>query len=262
MKLCPPEGGVSEDKMKSFGLTDRGKVRKDNQDSFIIEKCTAKDCLIVALCDGMGGAKAGGVASQLSNRAFVAYIYNKLNSGIGRQVNYRRLLGDACTEANGVAYEYSQFSEEFHGMGTTIVGGVIKSNGNGYIINVGDSRAYHVSRRNGSIIQITRDHSLVEELVAAGTITREEALHHPRRNVITRAVGTGTKVDADYFDFFLQSGDALLLCSDGLTNTLSDEEILRCVLELQTPEEICRSLMAAALERGARDNVTVLVVSR
>ena len=147
-------------------------------------------------------------------------------------------------------------------MGTTIVGGVIKSNGNGYIINVGDSRAYHVSRRNGSIIQITKDHSLVEELVDSGAITKEEALHHPRRNVITRAVGTSTKVEADYFDFFLQSGDVLLLCSDGLTNTLNDEEILRCVLELQTPEEISRSLMATALERGARDNVTVLVVSR
>ena len=248
--------------MKSFGLTDRGKVRKDNQDSFIIEKCTAKDCLIVALCDGMGGARAGGVASQLSNKAFVAYIYNKLSAGTSRQVNYRRLLRDACTEANGVAYEYSQFSEEFRGMGTTIVGGVIKSNGNGYIINVGDSRAYHVSRRNGSILQITRDHSLVEELVESGTITREEALHHPRRNIITRALGTETKVEADYFDFFLQSGDALLLCSDGLTNTLSDEELLRSVLELQTPEQISRSLMATALERGARDNVTVVVVSR
>ena len=248
--------------MKSFGLTDRGKVRKDNQDSFIIEKCTAKDCLIVTLCDGMGGAKAGGVASQLASKAFVAYVYNKLNSGVGRQLNYRRLLRDACTEANGVAYEYSQFSEEFRGMGTTLVGGVVKSNGNGYILNVGDSRAYHISRRNGSILQITKDHSLVEDMVEAGTITREEALNHPRRNIITRALGTEKKVEADYFDFFLQGGDVLLLCSDGLTNTLRDDELLRCVMELQTPEQICRSLMEKTLERGAKDNVTVLVVSR
>ena len=121
-------------------------------------------------------------------------------------------------------------------MGTTIVGGVMKSNGTGHIINVGDSRAYHVSRRSGSIIQITKDHSLVEELVDSGAITKEEALHHPRRNIITRALGTETKVEADYLDFVLQSGDALLLCSHGMTNTLSDEELLRSVLELQTPE--------------------------
>ncbi|MBR1456512.1 MAG: serine/threonine-protein phosphatase, partial [Oscillospiraceae bacterium] len=142
--------------MKSFGLTDKGKVRKDNQDSFIIEKCKARDCVIAVLCDGMGGAKAGGLASQLSNKAFVTYVYAKLTSRVNRRFNYREILQAACTEANGVAYEYSQFGEEFSGMGTTIVGGVIKSNGNGYIINVGDSRAYHISRKGDSIVQITR----------------------------------------------------------------------------------------------------------
>ena len=98
--------------MKSFGLTDKGKVRKDNQDSFIIEKCDAKDCLVVALCDGMGGAKAGGLASQLSNKAFVSYIYAKLTSRVNRALDFQKILRDACAEANGVAYEYSQFDEE------------------------------------------------------------------------------------------------------------------------------------------------------
>ena len=248
--------------MKSFGLTDKGRVRKDNQDSFIIEKCDAKDCLVVALCDGMGGAKAGGLASQLSNKAFVSYIYAKLTSRVNRALDFQRILRDACTEANGVAYEYSQFDEEYNGMGTTIVGGVVKSNGNGYIINVGDSRAYHISRRLDCITQITRDHSLVEELVEYGAITKEQAKTHPQRNVITRALGSEAQVEADYFEFSLQGGDFLLLCSDGLSNIVSDEEILAYAKEYPEPELLCRSLMSKALNRGAGDNVTVLAVMK
>lgn len=248
--------------MKSFGLTDKGRVRKDNQDSFIIEKCDAKDCLVVALCDGMGGAKAGGLASQLSNKAFVSYIYAKLTSRVNRALDFQKILRDACTEANGVAYEYSQFDEEYNGMGTTIVGGVVKSNGNGYIINVGDSRAYHISRRLDCITQITRDHSLVEELVEYGAITKEQAKTHPQRNVITRALGSEAQVEADYFEFSLQGGDFLLLCSDGLSNIVSDEEILAYAKEYPEPELLCRSLMSKALNRGAGDNVTVLAVMK
>ena len=248
--------------MRSFGLTDKGKVRKDNQDSFIIEKCDAKDCLVVALCDGMGGAKAGGLASQLSNKAFVSYIYAKLTSRVNRALDFQKILRDACTEANGVAYEYSQCGEEYNGMGTTIVGGVVKSNGNGYIINVGDSRAYPISRRLDCITQITRDHSLVEELVEYGAITKEQAKTHPQRNVITRALGSEAQVEADYFEFSLQGGDFLLLCSDGLSNIVSDEEILAYAKEYPEPELLCRSLMSKALNRGAGDNVTVLAVMK
>lgn len=248
--------------MKSFGLTDKGKVRKDNQDSFIIEKCDAKDCLVVALCDGMGGAKAGGLASQLSNKAFVSYIYAKLTSRVHRALDFQKILRDACAEANGVAFEYSQFDEEYNGMGTTIVGGVVKSNGNGYIINVGDSRAYHISRRLDCITQITRDHSLVEDLVEYGAITKEQAKTHPQRNVITRALGSEAQVDADYFEFTLQGGDFLLLCSDGLSNIVSDDELLEYSREYPEPELLCRSLMSKALNRGARDNVTVLAVMK
>lgn len=176
--------------MKCFGLTDKGRVRKDNQDSFIIEKCEAKNCLIVGLCDGMGGAKAGGLASQLSNKAFVDFVYGKLTSRVERVQNYKDMLQSACDEANGVSYEYSKFDEAYNGMGTTIVGGVIKNSGKAHIINVGDSRAYHISRKSSSIYQITRDHSLVEELVEFGAITKEQAKTHPQRNVITRALGS------------------------------------------------------------------------
>ena len=246
--------------MKSFGLTDKGMVRADNQDSFIIEKLRTKDCLIVALCDGMGGAKAGGLASQIANRAFVSSVFGRLSARNNRPVDYERMLKDACREANDVAYEDSQFSEEFNGMGTTIVGGVIKSNGVGHIINVGDSRAYLISRRNDSISQITRDHSLVEDLLEHGVITPEQVKTHPQRNVITRAVGTDAEVEADYFNFELGIGDILLLCSDGLSNTIGDGEMLEEAKSHREPEDLCRRLLDLALSRGARDNVTVVAV--
>ena len=248
--------------MKSFGLTDKGAVRRDNQDSFILEKCEAKGCLIAALCDGMGGAKAGGIASQLSNKAFVSYIYTKLTSRLPRGVDYKRILEAACAEANGVAFEYSHFDDEFDGMGTTIVGGVIKNNGNGYIINVGDSRAYLISHRPAGIRQITRDHSLVEELIEAGAITAEQARSHPRKNVITRALGSDPRVECDYFTFTLQSGDILLMCSDGLSNIVSDLELFEYAKEFPEPEALCRALMSKALNRRAKDNVTIVAVMR
>lgn len=248
--------------MKSFGLTDKGKVRKDNQDCFIIEKCQSRNCLVLALCDGMGGAKAGGIASQLANKAFVSYVYGKLTSRVSRIIDYRKILREACEEANGVSFEYSNFDEAFNGMGTTIVGGVIKNNGNGYIINVGDSRAYHISRRNNSIRQITRDHSLVGELMEAGAITKEQARTHPQKNIITRALGTERRVECDYYEIALQGGETLLLCSDGLSNIVSDLEMLECAKEHPEPEQLCRALMSKALNRGANDNVTVVAVTR
>ena len=248
--------------MKSFGMTDKGAIRKDNQDCFILEKCEAKGCLIAALCDGMGGAKAGGIASQLSNKAFVSYIYTKLTSRLPRSVDYKRILEAACAEANGVAFEYSHFDDEFDGMGTTIVGGVIKNNGNGYIINVGDSRAYLISHRPAGIRQITRDHSLVEELIEAGAITAEQARSHPRKNVITRALGSDPRVECDYFTFTLQSGDILLMCSDGLSNIVSDLELFEYAKEFPEPEALCRALMSKALNRRAKDNVTIVAVMR
>lgn len=248
--------------MKCFGLTDKGKVRTDNQDSFIIEKCEAKDCLIVALCDGMGGAKAGGFASQLSNKEFVSYVYAKLTSRAKRVPNYKDILMRACADANGVSYEYSQFDEEYKGMGTTLVGGIVKSNGTGHIINVGDSRGYLISKHSMSITQITKDHSLVEELVDVGAITREQARTHPQRNIITRAIGSDAEVEADYFQFTLHKGDILLLCSDGLSTLLSDQELLDFAMEHTEPESLCHSLMDEALDRGARDNVTVVAVMK
>ena len=179
--------------MNSFGLTDKGVVRKDNQDCFIIERCEAQNCLVLALCDGMGGAKAGGVASQLSNKAFVSHLYGRLTARVKKRFDYEQMLQEACSEANGVSFEYSQFDEAFNGMGTTLVGGILKYDGNGYIINVGDSRAYLISRRHRQITQITRDHSLVEELLECATAGA--ALDMKMQNIRRQITGGTSHID-------------------------------------------------------------------
>ena len=246
--------------MKSFGLTDKGRVRQDNQDSFIIESCTAKDSLIVALCDGMGGAKAGGLASRLSNRAFVSYIYAKLTSRTKRPIDYKTMLQSACAEANSVSYEYSQFDEAYKGMGTTIVGGVINGSGNGYIINVGDSRAYHITPEG--ITRVTKDHSLVESMVDRGDITAEEARHHPNRNLITRALGPDISAACDGFICPMEVGDYLLLCTDGLIETVSDQEMLFEIVHGDDPGTCLDRLLAIAKHHGAPDNVTAVLARK
>ena len=248
--------------MKSFGLTDKGKGRADNQDSYVLELVPGKNDLIAVLCDGMGGAKAGGLASQMSIRSFVSRVYEALRDGNDKTVDFRRLLLDACREANSGTYEFSRFSEDYKGMGTTLVGGVIRANGSAYFLNVGDSRAYLLSPRKGGIRQITRDHSLVAELMRFGAITPEEAKAHPQRNVITRALGTEPTVDADFYELKLKARELLLLCSDGLSNMLTDEEILAEAKAHPDPEILCRRLVELTLQRGARDNVTVLAVRK
>ena len=171
--------------MNCFGLTDPGKTRTENQDSFLIENCEKASCVILALCDGMGGANAGGLASQLSCKAFVNYVYNHLTNYSNRPSDYPRIMREACEEANGVAFAYSQFGDNLTGMGTTMVAAIMRRNGSGYVLNVGDSRAYFLHRR--VLRQISKDHSLVEELLDAGIITPDQAVHHPQKNVITRA---------------------------------------------------------------------------
>ncbi|MBQ9664003.1 MAG: Stp1/IreP family PP2C-type Ser/Thr phosphatase [Oscillospiraceae bacterium] len=246
--------------MNCFGLTDRGVTRQENQDSFLIEDCEKASCSILALCDGMGGANAGGLASELSAKAFVNHVYHHLSTFPTRISDYPRVMSDACDEANGVAYAYSQFGDHLTGMGTTLVAAVLRRNGTGYVLNVGDSRAYQMHRR--SLKQISRDHSLVEELVEAGIINAEQARHHPQKNVITRALGSDKEVEADIFSVNLTLGDSLLLCSDGLSNIVPEEEIAAVLMDSDDAESACRDLMELALSRGAPDNVTIIVWKR
>lgn len=243
--------------MRSFGITDKGKVRKDNQDVYIIEKCDKHKCTVAAICDGMGGAKAGDIASRLACKTFAEMVYGALISPKVFVGNHEKLLKEACSEANGAVYEYSRFDTSCAGMGTTLVGGVIYKNC-AHIVNVGDSRAYHITP--GGILQVSHDHSYVEEMVAIGAITREEAVNHPKKNVITRALGVDKSVEADYFDVTLCKDDCILLCSDGLSNMVTNQEMHDAYIEQKTPDKICKALMQLALDRGARDNVSIVVV--
>ena len=170
---------------------------------------------------------------------------------------YEKLLRDSCADANGVVYEYSRFDANYNGMGTTLVGGIITRR-KACLVNVGDSRAYYLSK--DEIKQISRDHSYVEELVAMGAISREEAAHHPKKNIITRALGVDASVESDYFECPLHKGDGILLCSDGLSNMVSDKEIHDHFRENALPKDVCSKLMALALARGARDNVSIVLI--
>ena len=245
--------------MKSFGLTDRGKVRAENQDSFAIEYIDSKECLAAVICDGMGGANAGSIASTLASKTFMNYLVDRIMASRAKNPDFKRHLQNACKKANDIVYSYSCFNTEYSGMGTTMVAAVIQGN-QAVIANVGDSRAYAVSKKN--IVQITKDHSYVQELVDKGIITPEKAKTHPRKNVILQALGSEDGVKCDIFTYKLSRGDRLLLCSDGLTNMLTEQEILEAVRSNTSPEILCRKLIELALEAGANDNVTVVALSR
>ena len=244
--------------MKYYGISDKGIVRKENQDCFSIEEIG--DVLLLVVCDGMGGHAAGRLASHLADEAFRNYVRGKLTSRIRRFMDTRKILLDGCREANSVILQYSEMSEEYAGLGTTLVGGILSESGTSYLVNVGDSRAYQLSAGRKTIVQITEDHSLVQTYVNAGLITKEEARTHPRKNIITRALGGDVYEEADIFEVKMQSGDMLLFCSDGLSNFVTDDEILQTYLLHPNPEECCRDLLSQTYARGAGDNVTIAVV--
>ena len=246
--------------MIAFGRTDKGIVRKDNQDQFKIEELEDDRLLVAVVCDGMGGAKAGNVASGLAAETFVKALSEQPGALLDDELA-SDALKDALMAANRVIYETAKEQKDYKGMGTTLVGAALrKKDGNwkADIINVGDSRAYHIS--DGKLIQITKDHSLVEDMVTRGDITRDEALHHPNRNLITRVVGTMPEVICDFFEVALKEGDRLLFCSDGLTNLVSDEELFEEILHQSDLEKCCEMLITLALAKGGSDNVTVLLI--
>lgn len=245
--------------MNSYGITDRGAVRRDNQDSFLIERLDDRECVIAVLCDGMGGEKAGNIASDLAAKTYVAELRERILASRQRRPDIRSMMEAACDSANRMIYSYSCFDTDYTGMGTTIVSAVIYGD-RAWVLNVGDSRCYKISRRR--MHQVTRDHSLVQDMVERGEITKEQARTHPRRNVITRALGVNELVPCDIFTPRLQRGDMLLLCSDGLTNTLADSEIFTMYRRNPDPLSLSRTLMGEALRREARDNVTIVIVSK
>jgi len=240
--------------IRAWGITDQGVVRAQNQDAFYL-KFLREDLLLAIVCDGMGGAKAGNVASSLAVDTAANYLegvpMDKLAAHGGGK------LCDAARLANRAVCVKAHREPDCHGMGTTMVSVILGGN-KLWVLNVGDSRAYHISGEG--IKKVTRDHSVVEELVHRGKITPEEARTHPKKNLITRCLGSESDSDPDLFEMKVHPGDYLLLCTDGLSNMLTDQELLYEVIHGGSPETCCQRMLTIALERGAPDNVTAVLI--
>lgn len=222
--------------------SDVGLVREHNEDSCLVWK----SCMAVA--DGLGGHNAGEVASKIAID-IVAASAELLVSG-------EKGLGECMREANARVLEAADGDAAFTGMGTTLTVAVA-AGGSLRIAHVGDSRAYLIS--NGTITRLTHDHSVVGEMVRSGALTPDQAHTHPGRHAITRALGFFDELEVDEDTYAFGSGDAVLLCTDGLHDVVSDDEILQAVVTRQVPEEICRLLVEMARARGGPDNITVAV---
>lgn len=243
--------------MQVFGITDRGCVRAENQDNFRVLLAEDGSWAVLVLCDGMGGAHGGQTASTIATETFLTEAKELLAGS--DSLDLPALVRRAASMANLGVYERGITDPECSGMGTTLVAVVCRGEETA-VANIGDSRCYWY--RSGRIRQITRDHSLVRDMIERGVITEKEARTHPRKNIITRAVGLEETVKCDVFLPEMQEGDVLLLCSDGLSNMVQATEICDTITELSVGEECCAELLELALERGAPDNVTVVLLYR
>lgn len=241
--------------MQYWGLTDPGCVRPQNQDTYQLELLD-KNTLLCVVCDGMGGAKSGNIASTLAADVFTQEVKRSWKSGMDAH-DLEQMLRGAVKLANFTVYDQAQQFEEFAGMGTTLVA-LLVSGKQAVIVNVGDSRAYHIDT-NG-IRQVSVDHSLVQMMVQRGELTPEQAKHYPGKNLITRAIGTESVVMCDVFHRKAERGDCFLLCSDGLSNQIDDQEILFEVVHGLDKSKCCQRLLKIAQKRGAPDNVTSALV--
>ncbi len=238
--------------MHTWGITHRGAVRQQNQDAYAMQELG--DGRVVALvCDGMGGARAGNVASTMAVDIFMnTFLQEDEGSDQER-------MQAAAAQANLKIFQRASTDEECTGMGTTLVA-ALAGDGEAVILNEGDSRAYHINQ-NG-IALVTRDHSLVEDMVARGELTRDQARTHPHKNLITRALGAEPVLLADCFRQSLLPGEYLLLCSDGLSNVVTDQEMLYEIIHGGEDDTCCQRLLDIALHRGAPDNVTAVLIRR
>jgi len=247
--------------MELWGITDSGKVRKHNQDVFQTLSNEDKNIVVLVVCDGMGGANAGDIASELAAEVFMQHMKMKLEgiNDVCSIDDIAVMMTGAVLLANAAVFNKSQQDEEYSGMGTTLTAAVSTASGE-IVVNVGDSRLYHIA--SNKITQITRDHSVVEDMIERGEITRNEARRHSSRNLITRALGTGLYEPPDVFFLKMKKGESILLCSDGLTDVILDSEIQYELIRGTSVRESCETLVAMALSRGAPDNVTAVILRK
>lgn len=241
--------------MKIMGDTHIGLVRENNQDALSFAPIGEQRAYAI-VCDGMGGANGGNIASDIA----VHILADRIRDSFREDVPVRspdRLLASAIEAANIGVYDRAQQSPELEGMGTTVVVAVLCGN-TAYISHVGDSRLYLM--REGKLTQVTRDHSVVQEMIERGQLTEQEAKNHPRRHFITRAIGVQEFEQGEYDELDILPGDRLLLCTDGLTNMV-DREKIAALLTDGPPEKAVERLIGAALDGGGTDNVTAVVIN-
>lgn len=242
--------------MNIWGMTDIGLVRRENQDAYAVRVTEDSGHTVCVVCDGMGGPGGGKLASSLAVDAFM----DSCCANLRREMDWEQVKETAAfavAAANTAVYERACARPELHGMGTTLVSAIIRDR-RALFNNVGDSRAYLI--RGGQITRITKDHSLVEHLVDQGDITAEEARIHPHRNLITRALGPDPEALSDSYEIFLETGDWLLLCTDGLIGTVTDQEMAEELAADRDDNERLGRLLELAKRQGAPDNVTAVLL--
>lgn len=243
-------------KLKISALSDIGKTRQTNQDFYNIEEIE-KDLTWAAVCDGMGGVSGGNIASASAIKVMTESITNSINtSQEGEEL--KNALVKSVKAANEFIFSSSNNNPSLSGMGTTCVCAIISKN-KAYLANVGDSRAYFIS--NDNIFQITKDHSIVQEMLDSGEITKDEAINHPRKNIITRALGVSEEVKIDCYELDINENDIIFLCTDGFSNYASNEDILKLVKENKF-EALAQSAINFANNAGGHDNITVVALRR
>ena len=233
-----------------------GLVRKENQDAYAVREETLSGHTVCVVCDGMGGAAGGKLASRIAVTTYLEELEKVLTAAMNPE-QLREASSYAVSLANRAIQTVAGESPEYGGMGTTLVSAITYEDG-AVITNVGDSRAYHISA--AGITRVTTDHSLVQSMVERGDITAEEARRHPNRNLITRALGPDIDAECDGYICPMAAGEFLLLCSDGLVNTVTDQEMLSVVLHSEGLEHALEWLLQIAKEHGAPDNVTAVLL--
>ena len=242
--------------MQIWGLTDIGLVRRDNQDAYRIGSSDSSGHQIAVVCDGMGGMRGGSIASNIAADVFLHEVQTNLRGNMTPE-QIREVASFATSVANTAIRSRAAEDELLTGMGTTLVSAI--SYGDGVVVsNVGDSRAYHISE--AGIRRVSKDHSLVEKMIDNGDITAEEARNHPQRNYITRALGPEESTLCDGFVVSANRGDYILLCTDGLVETVTDEEMQREILQAERPEDSLIRMLEISRRHGAPDNVTAVLM--
>ncbi len=242
--------------MKIVAKTDKGRVRESNQDAYAVGEFPDEVAWAV-VCDGMGGAAGGNIASALA----VKVISDKINASYRenmRDSSIKNMLDSALVAANIEVYDMADAKPELHGMGTTVVCAVVRD-GYAFIAHAGDSRAYIFNGKE--LNQVTTDHSVVQDLINKGKITKEEAVNHPNKNLITRAIGVDKNIDIDFDEVELNDNEFLILCTDGLTNYVSDDELIGEVSDGRYYAFADR-LVKKANNNGGGDNVTVVAIAK